>query len=148
MGNSGPARIARTPAAATLGVCVQSHPPVQDQHFRPFTPPTDESIALRTNSAMTTRKDQRRMDTGGVDSGIGRFRILALAGGGIRGAFTASVLAELEKQTGTRCAERFDLITGTSTGGLLAIALAMGHPAQELCDLYRRNGKKIFPLER
>lgn len=78
---------------------------------------------------------------------VDRFRVLALDGGGVRGAFTASVLAELENSTGTRCAERFDLITGTSTGGLLAIALAMGHPAEELCELYRRNGNAIFPLE-
>jgi hypothetical protein len=46
-----------------------------------------------------------------------RFRVLALDGGGVRGAFTASVQAELENSTGTRCEERFDLITGTSTGG-------------------------------
>jgi patatin-like phospholipase/acyl hydrolase len=87
------------------------------------------------------------MSSGAQDVQAHRFRILALDGGGVRGAFTASVLAELEKSTGTRCADRFDLITGTSTGGLLAIALALGHPAQELCDLYRRNGKAIFPLE-
>lgn len=86
------------------------------------------------------------MDTG-ENGGADRFRVLALDGGGIRGAFTASVLAELETRTGTRCAERFDLITGTSTGGLLAIALAMGHPAARLCELYRQNGKAIFPLE-
>jgi len=87
------------------------------------------------------------MSAGEQDVQADRFRILALDGGGVRGAFTASVLAALENSTGTSCAERFDLITGTSTGGLLAIALAMGHPAEELCDLYRRNGKAIFPLE-
>lgn len=76
-----------------------------------------------------------------------KFRILALDGGGVRGAFTAAVLAEFEDRTGTQCFERFDLITGTSTGGLLAIALALGHPAEQLCDLYRDNGRAIFPLE-
>jgi len=86
---------------------------------------------------MATDTSERRTDP---------FRILALDGGGVRGAFTASVLAELEKRTGTQCAERFDLITGTSTGGLLAIALAMGHPAEQLCELYRNNGTVIFPL--
>jgi len=87
------------------------------------------------------------MTNGEISSRRDRFRILALDGGGVRGAFTASVLAELESRTGTRCAERFDLIAGTSTGGLLAIALALGHPAERLCELYRHNGGAIFPLE-
>jgi uncharacterized protein len=138
-----PISVARAPAAA---IC----PPVEsvgtNSLLPPLPNPTGESIALRTKWSMTTGKGERWMDTDDVESGRGRFRILALDGGGIRGAFTASVLAELEKQTGTRCGERFDLITGTSTGGLLAIALALGHPAERLCQLYRENGRTIFPL--
>ncbi|MCG7597158.1 CBASS cGAMP-activated phospholipase [Mycobacterium sp. PSTR-4-N] len=87
------------------------------------------------------------METDRARAADDRFRILALDGGGVRGAFTAAVLAEFEERTNTTCAERFDLITGTSTGGLLALALAMGHPARELCDLYRNNGRAIFPLD-
>lgn len=87
------------------------------------------------------------MDAQREDGGSDRFRILSLDGGGIRGAFTAAVLAEFEKGTNTRCAERFDLITGTSTGGLLALALALGHPAERLCELYLENGRAIFPLD-
>lgn len=49
------------------------------------------------------------------------FRILSLDGGGIKGTFTAAVLANFEKQTGRKICEHFDLISGTSTGGILAL---------------------------
>ncbi len=62
---------------------------------------------------------------GRVSDGIS-FRILALDGGGIKGAFTASVLATLEDSLNAPIATQFDLIAGTSTGGILAIALGMG----------------------
>jgi patatin-like phospholipase/acyl hydrolase len=73
------------------------------------------------------------------------FRILSLDGGGLLGAFSAAVLASLEKQTGKKVVDHFDLITGTSTGGLIAIGLAMGASAQKLLDFYREDGAKIFP---
>lgn len=74
-----------------------------------------------------------------------RFRILSLDGGGIRGAFTASVLARLEKETGLALVDHFDLITGTSTGGIIALGLALGLPAQAIRDFYRDKGPDIFP---
>jgi patatin-like phospholipase/acyl hydrolase len=55
------------------------------------------------------------------------FRILSLDGGGLMRAFTASVLATLERSTKFRMVDHFDLITGTSTGGIIAIGLGMGH---------------------
>jgi uncharacterized protein len=73
------------------------------------------------------------------------FRILSLDGGGIMGAFTASVLATLEEATGCRLVEHFDLITGTSTGGIIAIALGMGTTARQACDFYQTRGPEIFP---
>ncbi|HXB23524.1 MAG TPA: CBASS cGAMP-activated phospholipase [Gemmatimonadaceae bacterium] len=74
-----------------------------------------------------------------------RFRILSLDGGGIRGAFTASALATLEKRTGRRVIDHFDLIAGTSTGGILAIGLALGRSAEEIRDFYVEYGNTIFP---
>jgi len=64
------------------------------------------------------------------------FRILSLDGGGIMGAFSASALATFERVTGHRVVEHFDLIAGTSTGGIIAIGLAMGASADELCSFY------------
>lgn len=75
------------------------------------------------------------------------FRILAIDGGGIRGVFPATLLAELERHhTGGRSVgEYFDLVSGTSTGGILALGLAAGFTAGELQDLYVRRGTEIFP---
>jgi len=71
-------------------------------------------------------------------------RILSIDGGGIRGLIPALVLAEFEKRTGTSIAKRFDLIAGTSTGGILALALAAGTPAARLADFYLEKGPAIF----
>lgn len=73
-----------------------------------------------------------------------RFRILALDGGGIKGAFTAAALAELESTTKVRVVDHFDLVVGTSTGGILAIALGMEVPPQTLLNLYCERGHEIF----
>jgi len=74
------------------------------------------------------------------------FRILSLDGGGIMGAFSASAaLPRSERVTGHRVVEHFDLIAGTSTGGIIAIGLAMGASADELCSFYTVEGPKIFP---
>ncbi|ACK74157.1 Patatin (plasmid) [Gloeothece citriformis PCC 7424] len=72
------------------------------------------------------------------------FRILSLEGGGIMGAFSASVLATLEEETNCRCVEHFDLIAGTSTGGIIAIGLGLGLPASEIREFYKNNGSQIF----
>jgi patatin-like phospholipase/acyl hydrolase len=75
-----------------------------------------------------------------------RFRILALDGGGIMGAFTAAVLAAWEADTGARVVDHFDLVAGTSTGGILAIGLGMGLSAADLLEFYKTRGPHIFPV--
>lgn len=74
-----------------------------------------------------------------------RFRILSLDGGGIRGAFSAAVLAELENATGCATAEFFDLIVGTSTGGIIALGVGLGLPAGRIQQFYAERGPSIFP---
>jgi patatin-like phospholipase/acyl hydrolase len=76
---------------------------------------------------------------------MSRFRILSLDGGGIKGAFTASVMAALEDATGKGAADYFDLITGTSTGGIVALGLGLGLPASQIREFYREHGPTIFP---
>ncbi|HUA20564.1 MAG TPA: patatin-like phospholipase family protein [Bryobacteraceae bacterium] len=78
-------------------------------------------------------------------------KILSIDGGGIRGIIPAVLLAEIEERTGRPIAELFDLVAGTSTGGILALGLtipkARGAPlytAQNLVQLYEREGGRIF----
>ena len=75
------------------------------------------------------------------------FRILAIDGGGIRGIFPAAVLAGLEERYlgGRSIAGYFDLIAGTSTGGIIALGLAGGLTAGDLRQLYLERGNEIFP---
>jgi predicted acylesterase/phospholipase RssA len=76
-----------------------------------------------------------------------RFRILSVDGGGIKGLFPATVLAELERHhlDGRSIASCFDLIAGTSTGGILALGLGAGLKATALADIYAQRGALVFP---
>lgn len=80
------------------------------------------------------------------------FRILALDGGGIRGTFTASVLAKwndmLKKGGGANLISHFDLVAGTSTGAILAIGLCLGIKPDEILKFYKDKGPQIFPKDR
>jgi patatin-like phospholipase/acyl hydrolase len=78
-------------------------------------------------------------------------KILSIDGGGIRGIIPALVLAEIEKRTGRRIADLFHLIAGTSTGGILALGLAISksppsppYSATQMLELYEREGSRIF----
>lgn len=90
------------------------------------------------------------------------FTILSIDGGGIRGIIPARILEYIEKQIGKRMpngneqcqlriADVFDLIAGTSTGGIIALALTKPdhrrrpeYTAKELVDLYLEEGETIF----
>lgn len=80
------------------------------------------------------------------------FRVLSLDGGGMRGTYTATYLDQVSKGFSRRYGKAeldigaaFDLIAGTSTGGIIACALAAGVPLGKVVDLYREEGSKIFP---
>lgn len=76
------------------------------------------------------------------------FQILALSGGGYLGLFTACILAEIEKQTGRPIAQSFDLIAGTSVGGIIALGLASEVPAERIRQLFWDRGEEIFSNRR
>jgi patatin-like phospholipase/acyl hydrolase len=72
-------------------------------------------------------------------------RILAIDGGGIKGVFPAAFLASLEETHGEPIARSFDLIAGTSTGGIIALGLGLGFSAREILSFYQEYGPRIFP---
>ena len=79
-----------------------------------------------------------------------KFKVLSLDGGGIRGIFPAVILTEIEKDLRKKGSKNWqiyqnlDLIFGTSTGGILALALSLGIPAEEIKKLYFENAHSIF----
>ena len=80
-----------------------------------------------------------------------RYRILSIDGGGIRGIIPAVMLAELERRSGKRTHQLFDMFAGTSTGGILSLALALPGSdgvarwsAREIVELYVEHGPEIF----
>jgi patatin-like phospholipase/acyl hydrolase len=77
--------------------------------------------------------------------------ILSIDGGGIRGVIPAKLLKHIEEQLGDDISKHFDIIAGTSTGGLLALGLSTPnkknepmYKANELLNLYKTRGKDIF----
>lgn len=71
-------------------------------------------------------------------------RILALDGGGMKGLAMIEMLAEMERKTGKQIYELFDMVCGTSTGGLLAMAIYCKLDMQRCKELYLRLGKRLF----
>lgn len=77
---------------------------------------------------------------------MSRFRILSIDGGGIKGVFPASFLAEVETAFGiTSVARYFDLIAGTSVGGILALGLGLGFTARQVAEFLVNLGPGVFP---
>ena len=75
---------------------------------------------------------------------MNQFHVLALDGGGIRGIFSAAMLAQLEADCQVAIDDHFDLIAGTSTGGLIALALGAGFRPTQIVDFYQSYGPNIF----
>ena len=87
----------------------------------------------------------------GVDTSLGltrmsKHRILSIDGGGIKGVFPVSFLAEIENALSFRSVgDYFDLIAGTSVGGIVALGLGLGLSARELATFFVKEGPAIFP---
>lgn len=86
--------------------------------------------SLAANISFRLRSDEALM-----------FRILSLDGGGIKGALLAAIEEEIKEPIG----EYFDLIAGTSTGGILALGLGFRIPTGKIMEFYRDMDPLIFP---
>ena len=100
-----------------------------------------ENPARRSDTRLQTRQMPLPWPEGEM------FRILSLDGGGIKGIFPASVLTYLEENclAGKSIGEYFDLISGTSTGGIIALGLGAGLSARDVMNLYVSEGHRVFP---
>lgn len=84
-------------------------------------------------------------------------RVLSIDGGGMRGVYSSTYLSILAKELAKRkninnldnldVGKAFDLIVGTSSGGILACALAAGTPLDKVSNLYSEHGQEIFPMK-
>jgi uncharacterized protein len=99
-----------------------------------------QPLSRRSQGTMLRRREQ-------LDWLGGDFRILAIDGGGIKGILPAAILAECERRflRGGSAVGYFDLIAGTSTGGIIALGLGAGMRAEEVLQIYLRHGASIFP---
>lgn len=85
------------------------------------------------NLLITDQKKEQKM-----------FKILAIDGGGIKGLYSATVLAKLEEVYDCKISDHFDLICGTSTGGIIALAASLKIPMSKICEFYIQYGADIF----
>jgi patatin-like phospholipase/acyl hydrolase len=73
-----------------------------------------------------------------------RFQVLALDGGGLRGIFSAAIMAALEDDLQVSVVDHFDLIAGTSTGGIIALGLGLGLRPRQILEFYTELGAQVF----
>jgi uncharacterized protein len=75
------------------------------------------------------------------------FKVLSIDGGGIKGLYSAKILEHFEDNFNCQISDYFDMICGTSTGGILALGLALKISASEISKLYEKRGLFIFPKQ-
>jgi patatin-like phospholipase/acyl hydrolase len=78
----------------------------------------------------------------------GRFQVLSLDGGGAKALFTAAVLDDLERDHRISIADCFDLIVGTSAGGIVALGLGSGVSPAAILEHFRELNRQVFPTSR
>jgi uncharacterized protein len=76
------------------------------------------------------------------------FKILSIDGGGIKGLYSSTIIEHLEEKYQCNMSDYFDMICGTSTGGLIALGLSLKIPAKQISVFYEQHGKAIFPWKK
>ncbi|CAN1196966.1 Phospholipase A I [Linum perenne] len=106
--------------------------------------PRVNKAAARALAILGENENLRRAVKGRLVTKQG-LRILSMDGGGMKGLATVQILKAIEKGTGKRIHELFDLICGTSTGGMLAVALGIKLMSLDQCEeIYKNLGKLVF----
>lgn len=73
-----------------------------------------------------------------------KFKILCIDGGGIKGLYSARLLAKFEEVFDCVISDRFDMLCGTSTGGIIALAASLKIPMSDVVKFYQEHGPYIF----
>jgi len=102
----------------------------------------------KTRKCRDLRLRSPHRDRATYHCGIITVRVLSVDGGGYLGLATASFIGAVEDHFSTRFADRFDLFCGTSTGAIIALALASGKSGREVTMLYQALGPEVFPPPR
>ncbi|CAI7838470.1 unnamed protein product [Closterium sp. NIES-54] len=103
--------------------------------------------AMRRGAALCAAGENRLVQEALCTRAVGQrgVRVLVMDGGGMRGMAMVQMLRQIEGRTGRRVHELFDLVCGTSTGGMLAAELGIKRLTLDQCDdVYRRLGKLVF----
>jgi len=96
------------------------------------------------NICSLSRREDIDVEEGKLSKNTKVKKVLSIDGGGIKGVFPAAVLAALDTKIEKPINEYFDLIVGTSTGGIIALGLGLGIPPSEILRLYEEKGDEIF----
>ncbi len=99
---------------------------------------------LCARNSATPATAQAELPVGPSSSASDPFQVLSLDGGGVRGIFEAALLASLEIDLGVSVVDCFDLVVGTSTGGILALGLGAGISPAQILDFYVEHQARIF----
>lgn len=75
---------------------------------------------------------------------MSRFKILSIDGGGIKGLYSAKLLAKFEEIFKCKVSDCFDMLCGTSTGGIIALAASLKIPMSDVVNFYQKHGPTIF----
>lgn len=75
------------------------------------------------------------------------FKVLSIDGGGIKGLYSSRILDYFEEYFDCSLADTFDMVCGTSTGGLIALGVSQGIPVSKITSLYKNKGHLIFPRQ-
>ncbi|EHA8590684.1 Patatin [Cocos nucifera] len=106
--------------------------------------PRVSKAAARALAILGENENLRRAVRGKLVGKQG-LRILSMDGGGMKGLATVQILKQIEQGTGKHIHEMFDLICGTSTGGMLAVALGIKQMTLDQCEeIYKKLGKLVF----
>lgn len=108
---------------------------------------SDGRVSARSSNEPTTQGQSEYVGEA-AGSPTDRFQILALDGGGAKALFTAYVLARLEEDLEVSISDSFDLIAGTSAGGIVALALGLGLTPSEIVAHYESLVEAVFPRAR